>query len=82
MTMRIPTAIDAETHPARKTFDAEKRYRFVWPGQPPRVVAGDELTEITRGADLSLLGIEEVSETFTSSAPVPPPTRPTRKGDE
>ena len=49
-------------------LDPEKRYRFTWPGQPPKVVTGAELAPIVAGADASMLAIEEVND--------PPPPAP------
>ena len=64
MTMRNPNhLIDAERNlPIAETFDPAKRYRYTWPGQAPKIVTGKELTELTRGADVSKLEISEASE--------------------
>lgn len=67
MTMRNPL-IDAEFHlPIAQTFDPAKRYRYTWPGQPAKVVTGEELTALCKGADASMLSIEEVGETAAHS---------------
>ena len=71
MTMRNPL-IDAEINIAiPETFDPAKKFRFTWPGQPPRVIGGKELSEICRGADVSKLAIEPVEDApvFTSTRP-------------
>ncbi len=57
MTMRHP--LDGELTTIKPTFDPDKSYRFTWPGQPPRVVSGAELAAIVRGADHTMLEIEE-----------------------
>lgn len=73
MTMRAPKPlIDAEVNlPTKQIYDAGKRYRFTWPGQPPRVVAGDELTAICAGADVAMLGIEETWNAVEPEVPSP-----------
>lgn len=45
---------------ASVTVDPEKTYSFTWPGQRPRTVKGSELAEIVKGADASMLGIQEI----------------------
>lgn len=51
-------------------LDPEKRYSFTWPGQPPKVVSGAELAAICKGADASMLAIEEAKDA-PPSAPLP-----------
>ncbi len=60
MTMRNP--IDGELQLQTPSFDPKKRYRYTWPGQPPKMTSGAELTELCKGADASLLSIEEASD--------------------
>jgi hypothetical protein len=59
------------------SYDPAKRFRFTWPGQPPRIVSGDELSAICHGADAAMLSIEEVG-----GAPTPPATLPGLDSDE
>ncbi len=66
--MRNP--IDGESRPFR-TFDPAKRYRYTWPGQTPRVVSGEELAAICRGANHEMLDISE-----STSAPAAAETKP------
>jgi hypothetical protein len=58
MTMRNP--LGGEQEMIRPAFDAGKQYRYTWPGQPPKMVSGAELSDICKGADPSQLSIEEV----------------------
>ena len=60
-----PLMIPGQKPPA---FDPKKRYRYTWPGQPPRVVAGDELAALVKGADPSMLDIVEVGAAPTAPA--------------
>ena len=74
MTMRNPTAlVDAENTPIVPTYDPAKRYRFTWPGQPARTVNGDELAALLKGANPTMLAIEEVAD-----APAPALARTSR----
>lgn len=60
MTMRNPL-IDVERNtPIAKTFDPSKRYRYTWPGCSAKTVGGAELTALVAGANVDILGIEEV----------------------
>lgn len=52
--------IDAENQGVRPKFEHEKNYRYTWPGKSPKIVSGKELTLLCRGADPSMLAIEEV----------------------
>lgn len=67
MTMRNP--LDREIEVARPKFDPAKNYRYTWPGQPPKMVSGEELAAICKGADPSQLAIEEVTAASKSTAP-------------
>lgn len=75
MTMRNP--LDREVQAIRPTFDPAKSYRYTWPGQPPKVVAGDELAAICKGANHEMLAIEEVS-----ASPSKPPNYPPALDDK
>jgi hypothetical protein len=57
--------IDTENE-KRATFDSAKKYRYTWPGQSSRVIGGEALTDLCKGADPSMLAIEEVPEADTS----------------
>ncbi len=57
MTMRNP--LDGEMMVVRPVFDPLKRYRFTWPGQSPKVVSGEEMASLCKGADPAMLDIQE-----------------------
>ncbi len=70
MTMRIRN----EFQPATPKLDLNRRYRYTWPGQQPRVVSGAELATICQGADASMLSIEDITgiaDRPTDPTPVP-----------
>ena len=60
MTMRNP--LDRELEMLKPAIDPKKMYRYTWPGQPPKVVAGDELANLLKGADHSMLDIQEAGD--------------------
>lgn len=55
-------------------LDPVKRYRYTWPGQPPRVVSGKELRQLCQGADAAMLEIEEVKVDDPAEPPPAPET--------
>ncbi len=57
MTMKNP--LDGELQAIKPKFDPAKMYRYTWPGQPPKMVSGQELADLCRGADHTTLAIEE-----------------------
>lgn len=58
----------------KPTLDPEKQYRYTWPGQPPSIVSGAALIQLCKGADASMLAIEEV---VPFAAPATPSRVPT-----
>ena len=65
MTMRNP--LNGQVEVVSVEIDHDAQYRFTWPGQPPRVVAGSELAAICAGADASKLSIERIEAPATKS---------------
>ncbi len=56
MTIRLRNEFDQ----VAPKLDPEKQYRYTWPGQKPQVVSGAALIQLCKGADPSMLAIEEV----------------------
>ena len=56
MTMKLRNEFDQ----VAPKFDPEKQYRYTWPGQPARIVSGAALIQLCKGADPSMLAIEDV----------------------
>lgn len=46
--------------PVHVAFDPEKIYSYVWPGAERAEIKGSELTALCKGADISMLAIQEV----------------------
>jgi len=63
MTMKSPSLDVEDSMRPALSYDPEKSFRFTWPGCPPRVIGGRELSEICRGANVSMLQIEEAPST-------------------
>lgn len=55
MTMRVRN----EPMHVMPVIDPDKSYAFTWPGQPRRTVPGHELLALLKGANPTLLDIEE-----------------------
>ena len=47
--------------PVHVAFDPEKIYSYVWPGSERAEIKGSELTALCKGADVSMLDIQEVN---------------------
>lgn len=50
----------AEKESRKDIYDPDKSYSYTWPGQPAKIVKGDALNQLVKGADVSALEISEV----------------------